>query len=180
MMQPEKPDFERKRRFDRLVGEHRSDLFRYAYWLSGDAALAEDVVQDAMVRAWRSLDSLREDAAAKPWLLTIVRRENARFFERKRLETVDIDELVGAPTLQVSSEDSTDRDDLHKAISELEADYREPLVLQVVLGHSTKEIADIMGLTNGAVLTRLHRARKKLIDNFDLGLPEAGQEDTRT
>ena len=180
MMQPAKPDLERKRRFDQLVGAHRADLFRYAYWLNGDAALAEDVVQDAMVRAWRSLDSLREDAAAKPWLLTIVRRENARFFERKRLETVDIDELVGAPTLQLASEDSTDRDDLHKAISELDVDYREPLVLQVVLGHSTKEIADIMGLTNGAVLTRLHRARKKLIDNFDLGLPEAEQEDTRT
>ena len=127
-----------------------------------------------MVRAWRSLDNLREDAAAKPWLLTIVRRENARFFERKRHETVDIDELVGAPTLQIASEDSTDQDDLHKAIGELEPDYREPLVLQVVLGHSTKEIADIMGLTNGAVLTRLHRARKKLIENFDLGEPEAG------
>lgn len=176
-MQPAEPEHERKRRFDRLVGAHRADLYRYAYWLNGDTALAEDVVQDAMVRAWRSLDSLRDDAAAKPWLLTIVRRENARFFERKRLETVDIDELVGAPTLQVSSEDSTDRDDLLKAIAGLEADYREPLALQVVLGHSTKEIAEIMGLTNGAVLTRLHRARKKLIENFDLGQSDAPTED---
>ena len=172
MSQAAEADLERKRRYDRLVGAHRADLFRYAYWLNGDAALAEDVVQDAMVRAWRSLDNLREDAAAKPWLLTIVRRENARFFERKRHETVDIDELVGAPTLQISSEDSTAQDDLHKAIGELEPDYREPLVLQVVLGHSTKEIAEIMGLSNGAVLTRLHRARKKLIDGFDLGEDE--------
>lgn len=177
MMHAPGSDHERKRRFDRLVGAHRADLYRYAYWLNGDAALAEDVVQDAMVRAWRSLDSLRDDAAAKPWLLTIVRRENARFFERKRLETVDIDELVGAPTLQVSSEDSTDRADLLKAIAGLEPDYREPLALQVVLGHSTKEIAEIMGLTNGAVLTRLHRARKKLIENFDLGQPDGPAAD---
>ena len=131
--------------------------------------MAEEVVQDAMIRAWRSLDSLREDAAAKPWLLTIVRRENARFFERKRLETVDIDALIGAPTMALATEDDTNRDDLMRAIGDLDGDYREPLVLQVLFGHSTKEIAEIMGLSNGAVLTRLHRARKKLVDNFDLG-----------
>ena len=66
MSQAAQADLERKRRYDRLVGAHRADLFRYAYWLNGDAALAEDVVQDAMVRAWRSLDNLREDAAAPP------------------------------------------------------------------------------------------------------------------
>lgn len=158
-------------RFERLINQHRADLFRYAFWLSKDAALAEDVVQDAMLRAWRSLDSLRDDQAAKPWLLTIVRRENARFFERKRLETVDIDELVGAPTMQLASEDETDSHDLREAIAKLDDDYREPLVLQVVMGYSTKEIADVMGLSNGAVLTRLHRARKRLIEDFDLGEP---------
>ncbi|MEN7344375.1 MAG: sigma-70 family RNA polymerase sigma factor [Pseudomonadota bacterium] len=165
-------DAARQRRFETLVGEHRDDLFRYAYWLSKDPALAEDVVQDAMLRAWKSLDSLREDQAAKPWLLTIVRRENARFFERKRLETVDIDELVGAPTLHLATEQDTDTDDMRAAIFALDADYREPLALQVLMGHSTKEIAEIMGLSNGAVLTRLHRARKKLIDDFDLGESE--------
>lgn len=159
----------RQARFNRLVGEHRADLFRYAFWLSRDAALAEDVVQDAMLRAWKSLDSLRDDEAAKPWLLTIVRRENARFFERKRLETVDIDELVGAPTLDVSTEDNTDRQDLREAIFRLDADYREPLAMQILLGFSTKEIAEVMDLTTAAVLTRLHRARKQLIQDFDLG-----------
>ena len=159
----------RQQRYERLVGANRADLYRYAYWLNRDPQLAEDVVQDAMLRAWKSLDSLREDEAAKPWLLTIVRRENARFFERKRLETVDIDELVGAPTLHLATVDDTDGDDMRQAIFALDADYREPLALQVLMGHSTKEIAEIMGLTDGAVLTRLHRARKKLIDNFDLG-----------
>lgn len=168
-MQGKVNDVARQQRFARLVGEYREDLFRYAFWLNRDSALAEDVVQDAMLRAWKSLDSLREDDAAKPWLLTIVRRENARFFERKRLETVDIDELVGAPTMHLATEQDTDSDDMRAAIFALEDDYREPLALQVLMGHSTKEIAEIMGLSNGAVLTRLHRARKKLIENFDLG-----------
>jgi RNA polymerase sigma-70 factor (ECF subfamily) len=69
-------------------------MYRYAAWLCRDRTIAEDVVQESLLRAWKSLDSLREDAAAKHWLLTIVRRENARYFERRRLETVDVDNLT--------------------------------------------------------------------------------------
>ena len=78
-------------RFDRLVGVLHKDMYRYAVWLSRDPSIAEDVVQEALLRAWKSLDALREDEAARQWVITIVRRENARYFERKRLETVDID-----------------------------------------------------------------------------------------
>ena len=56
---------------------------------------------------------------------------------------------------------------LREAIFRLEDDYREPLVLQVLLGHSTKEIAELMGMQQGAILTRLHRARLKLKDVVD-------------
>ena len=56
-------------------------------------------------------------------------------------------------------------DDLRESIYELEDDYREPLVLQVLMGYSTAEIGELMGLKQGAVLTRLHRARLKLKDN---------------
>ena len=86
----------RRRRFDKLVAVFHPDMYRYAAWLSRDKAIAEDVVQEAMLRAWKSLDALRDDAAAKQWLLTIVRRENARYFERRRLETVDIDNLTAS------------------------------------------------------------------------------------
>ena len=85
---------ERRQRFDKYVGVYHQDMFRYAAWLSRDKSIAEDVVQEALLRAWKSLDALREDTSAKQWLLTIVRRENARYFERKRLETVDIDNLT--------------------------------------------------------------------------------------
>lgn len=137
-------------------------MFRYAAWLSRDAAIAQDVVQEALLRAWKSLDALRDDGSAKQWLLTIVRRENARYFERKRLETVDIDNLTASQAALLAVEDDDELEDVRKAIYELDDDYREPLVLQVLMGFSTNEIAEQMGLKQGAVLTRLHRARTRL------------------
>ena len=150
-------------KFDRLVAPWRDDLFRFALWLSRDPELAQDVVQEALVRAWRSLDSLRDEGSVKTWLFTIVRREHARHYERKRLDTQDIDDLTAAESALIATSDDTDVDDMRKAILQLEGDYREPLVLQVMLGFSTQEIADFMGIQPGAVLTRLHRARKKLM-----------------
>jgi RNA polymerase sigma-70 factor (ECF subfamily) len=157
----------RRERFDRLVGVLHRDIIRYATWLSRDPGIAEDVVQEALLRAWKSLDALREDGAAKHWLLTIVRRENARYFERKRLETVDIDSLSAAQSAMLAETEDTQLEELRNAIYRLEDDYREPLVLQVLMGHSTKEIAELMSIKPGAVLTRLHRARIKLKDIVD-------------
>ncbi len=157
-------DKERRRRFDRIVAVLYKDMYRYAAWLSRDPSVAEEVVQEALLRAWKSLDALREDNAAKPWVLTIVRRENARFFERKRLETVDIDGLTPAQAAMLAEGDNSEVKDVREAIYRLDDDYREPLVLQVLMGHSTKEIAELMGMKQGAVLTRLHRARLKLKD----------------
>ena len=161
-MHSSKAAAERRQRFDRNVAVYQQDMYRYAAWLCRDTAIAEDVVQEALLRAWKSLDALRDDASAKQWLLTIVRRENARYFERKRLETVDIDNLTASQAALLAVEDDEELDDVRKAIYELDDDYREPLVLQALMGFSTKEIAEQMGLKQGAVLTRLHRARARL------------------
>jgi len=160
----------RRLKFERLVAPWRDDLYRYAFWLSRDPDLAEDVVQEAMLRAFRSLDSLKDENSVKGWLLTIARREHARVYERKRLETQDIDELSAAEAALIATGDDTDVDDMRKAIFELEEGFREPLVLQVIFGLSTEEIAEAMELKQGAVLTRLHRARKKLIEQVRPGL----------
>jgi RNA polymerase sigma-70 factor (ECF subfamily) len=142
-------------------------MYRYAAWLSRDRTVAEDVVQESLLRAWKSLDSLRDDAAAKHWLLTIVRRENARYFERRRLETVDVDNLTPSQEALLAEQPDHELDDMREAIYRLDGDYREPLVLQVLMGYSTNEIGELMGLKQGAVLTRLHRARLKLRDEID-------------
>lgn len=156
---------ERRLRFDRIVAVFYRDMFRYAAWLCRDRSIAEEVVQEALLRAWKSLDALRDDDAAKPWLLTIVRRENARYFERRRLETVDIDNLTASQAALLAEAPNEELAELREAIFELDDDYREPLVLQVLMGYSTTEIGELMGLKQGAVLTRLHRARLKLKDN---------------
>lgn len=153
----------RKLRFERLVAPWRDDLYRYVFWLSRNPDLAEDLVQETMLRAYRSLDSLREERAVKVWLLTIARREHARVYERKRVEMRDIDGLGAAEQQLVATNEDTDLHDMRRAILRLEADYREPLVMQVLLGLTTEEIAQAMDIKQGAVLTRLHRARKKLI-----------------
>lgn len=161
-MKDDTSDSDRRQRFDRVVGIFYRDMYGYAVWLSRDKAIAEDVVQETLLRAWRSLDSLRDDSAAKPWLLTIVRRENARHFARNRLETVDIDNLTAGQSALLAETDNTEIDDVRRAIFDLDDQYREPLILQVLIGNSTQEIAEIIGISRGAVLTRLHRARKRL------------------
>lgn len=153
---------EHARWFEKLMIELRPQLYRYAYWLSRDPALAEDVVQEALIRGWRSLETLKDERAAKQWLLTIVRREHARVYERKRLETTDIDELSAAEHYVIATNDNDDVDAVREALMTLQDEYREPLVLQVLMGYTAEEIGKIMGIKTGAVLTRLCRARRKL------------------
>jgi RNA polymerase sigma-70 factor (ECF subfamily) len=137
-------------------------LVRFAFWLSRDRTLAEDVVQETMLRAWKAQDSLQNESAAKPWLLTIVRREYARTFERKRLAVVDVDELIAREEPSLAEAGDQELAEMRAALFKLPDDYREPLVMQVMLGYSTAEIAAELGLSAAAVLTRLFRARKQL------------------
>jgi RNA polymerase sigma-70 factor (ECF subfamily) len=152
----------KRQEFDELSAKLRPDLYRYAFWLCRDNALAEDLVQETLLRAWRSVDSLRQPDSVKQWLLTILRREHARHYERKRLETQDIDDLSPSQQAMLASSESHEIDDMRKALFCLSDEYREPLVLQVLMGYSTVEIAEMMGIKQGAVLTRLSRARKTL------------------
>jgi RNA polymerase sigma-70 factor (ECF subfamily) len=155
-------DRRKRERYEALVDELYQDVYRYGYWLCKNGALAEDLVQETFLRAWRSLDSLQNDKAAKAWLFTILRRENARLYERYRPELVDIEDQSIADTFESEPDQRLDRRLLHEAIASLDKDYREPLLLQVVGGFSGKEIAAILDLNNNTVMTRLFRARGKL------------------
>jgi RNA polymerase sigma-70 factor (ECF subfamily) len=152
----------RRARFQALCHSLRPDLLRFAFWLARDRALAEDVVQETMIRAWKAQDSLLDEGAAKPWFLTIIRREYARSFERKRFVTVDVEELIAKEEPMLAAADDQELMELRAAIFKLPGEYREPLVMQVLMGYSTAEIAAELGLSNAAVLTRLFRARKQL------------------
>jgi RNA polymerase sigma-70 factor (ECF subfamily) len=150
----------RRIRFETLVKTLAKDAFRYAFWLCGDRDTAEDIVQEAFTRAWKSLDQLNDDNAAKSWLFTILRRENARRYERYQpeIDALDPDEIAQRGDYDTSIEAFV----LRQALAKLPDIYREPLVLQVIGGYSIEEIAQQLGLSKGAVMTRVHRARQKL------------------
>ncbi len=148
--------------FERWLADLRPDLLRFALWLARDRAVAEDVVQEAMLRAWKARRELAEAGAGRSWLLTIVRREHARLYERKRFELTDVDALIASDDPQLAAADQQELGELRAAILRLADDYREPLVMQVLGGFSTQEIASELGLTQSAVLTRLFRARDQL------------------
>ena len=148
--------------FARLLEMLRPDLVRFAFWLARDRAVAEDVVQETLIRAWKSREELKDQAAVRPWLFTIVRREHARLYERKRLPTVDMEDPSALADPALASDGDAGLDDLRRAIMQLPDEYREPLVMQVLGGLTTTEIAAELNLTQPAVLTRLFRARNRL------------------
>lgn len=147
--------------FNELVSTYGKDLQRYALWLAGDRHVAEDLVQETLLRAWKSLDRLQNPKAVKGWLLTILRRENARRFERYQppQSGIPLEEL---DSKRKEYDTSTEAFVLRQALDQLPPEYRQPLLLQVVHGYSQKEIAEQLGLTSAGVGTRLFRARNKL------------------
>lgn len=155
---------DKRQRYEELVKEFYNDIYRYAYWLCKSRQQAEDLAQETYMRAWRAFDSLQSQAAAKAWLFTILRRENARLYEKFRPELDDIDDYeAGLPdTKSPGPEQQMEISLLHKAMNSLEAEYREPLLLQVIGGFSGEEIARMLELNNNTVMTRLFRARNKL------------------
>jgi RNA polymerase sigma-70 factor (ECF subfamily) len=157
---------DKQKRYEALVGVYHKDLYRFAYWLCHDATIAEDLVQDTFLRAWRSLDSLSDPKAAKAWLITILRRENARRFERKQFEYEDVDQDTLAHQGIADLEHSTELSWLQKQIMQLSEEYREPLLLQVMMGFDGDEIAQILLLNKNTVMTRLFRARNQLKDKL--------------
>lgn len=134
-----------------------ADLYRFACWLCRDRHAAEDLVQEACLRAWKSWLELRDLSQAKAWLMTIVRNEHARSYSRKRNETnlddLDESQLPSLPSFEAGQETA-------QLVRLLPETYREPLLLQVLGGFSCAEIAAMLGTTEGAIMTRLTRARQ--------------------
>lgn len=152
----------RRDRFNELAEAYGTDLYRYAMWICGNDALAKDLVQETFLRAWKALDSLNDAAAAKSWLITILRREYARTFERKVPKFTDLETVVVPEEMELEPDDRAEIKLLREGILALPQKYREPLLMQVVLGYSCKEIAAALDISDSAVMTQLFRAREQL------------------
>lgn len=153
---------QRLARFNELAAAYGTDLYRYAMWICGNDALAKDLVQETYLRAWKALDSLNDQGAAKSWLITILRREFARTFERKVPKFTDVESVEVPEDTELEPDDRIEIQLLRRNISKLPPKYREPLLLQVVMGHSCEEIAELLQISKSAVMTQLFRAREQL------------------
>ena len=146
---------------------HLTAAFNYARWLTRSEADAEDVVQEACVRAIRFLSSLR-DGDARPWLLAIVRNTWYSHVSRTKpgtLMTLDDDgagrqDEAPNPEQILVSQDDTAR--VRAALERLPADLREVIVLRDLEGLSYKEIAGAVRVPIGTVMSRISRGRDRL------------------
>ena len=149
-------------RFTLLVEACSTDLYRYAAWLCGDRAQAEDLVQKTYMRAWRSLQGLKHEGAVKVWLFGLLKREHARDNARRSPESArsHVESVAEAGRYDINSETCV----LRRALAALAVEYREPLALQVIGGLSSEEIAQLLEVSPTTVLTCLLRARRQLRD----------------
>ena len=165
-----------RRRFAEVVVPHLDDAYALARWLAGNGADAEDIVQDAALRAYRGISGY-VGGNARAWTLTVVRNCAYTWLAKNRPKalvfTDNIEEAervgmaaLGPPETATPEADMIARQDgarLTAAIGELPVPFREVLVLREVQGLAYREIAELMNVPIGTVMSRLARARKLLI-----------------
>ncbi len=153
---------DKHRFFEQLVSAYSKDLYRYAYWLCKQSTVAEDLVQETFTRAWKAIDNLKDEKAAKAWLITILRRENARMYEKYQPQLLELEASIVADDYHNEPDERFEKQQLHQAIMALPIEYKEPLILQIMWGYSGEEIAIQLDLKLATVNTRLFRARQQL------------------
>jgi RNA polymerase sigma factor (sigma-70 family) len=162
-------------RFKGMVLPHLGDAYSLARWITGSRADAEDVVQDACLRAFRAIGGFA-GVNARPWLLTIVRNTAYTWLRKNRpsaiLAVEDLERVEAAQTNPGDPERTTaetgliakaDAASLEAAIAALPAAYRETMILRDVQGLSYREIAEVTAVPIGTVMSRLARARRRII-----------------
>jgi RNA polymerase sigma-70 factor (ECF subfamily) len=171
-----------KERFEQLSLPHLEAMYRLAMRLSGNEAEAEDLVQEALYRAYRAFGGFQlRDYGAKPWLLRIL--HNVFYTRRGReakqptlLDDVDLDHFPGVTPIGGSAVPSDENPDesspsinwedvdqeVMRAVQGLAPEYRSVLLLWALEGLSYKEIAEVCNCAIGTVMSRLHRARQAL------------------
>jgi len=165
-------------RFERIVLPHLDDAYTLARYLVRDEHDAQDVVQDAVLRAIRYFEGFR-DGDARAWLLAIVRNCCMTWLRQHRgaREAVSFD----SGTLSIADSRETDaraiqrseRAALARALDALPDEFREVIVLREIQELSYKEISDVVGVPIGTVMSRLARGRKRLASALGLGVKEA-------
>jgi RNA polymerase sigma factor (sigma-70 family) len=160
--------YDRRRRFEAQAMPHLDAAYNLARWLSRSPADADDIVQDAMLRAFRAFDGFR-GGDIKAWLLTIVRNcsRTAGADAKRRAHTPlpeeDTDALISPDASpEMLAMQASEGRKLDEAIALLPNEFREVLILREMEDMSYREIAEVTGVPIGTVMSRLARARAKL------------------
>jgi RNA polymerase sigma factor (sigma-70 family) len=172
---------EEQSRFSNLVLPYLADCFALARWVTGNAADAEDVVQEACLRAYRGINGYA-GGNARAWVLAIVRNTAYSWLRKNRpaeiiavddLESVESTGMASFASAQCATTPETallakaDATRLQDAIMALPAEFREALILREVHGLDYREIATVIGTPVGTVMSRLARARRRLLANLE-------------
>jgi RNA polymerase sigma-70 factor (ECF subfamily) len=155
---------DKRLRFEALAMPHLDAAYNLARWLTRNPAEADDIVQDAMLRAFRAFDGFRGDAA-KPWLLAIVRNCHLNMVGQKKRHAATAlpEDIVDAgPTPESGVLAADDGRRLNAALAKLPEEFREVVVLRELEEMSYREIADVTGAPIGTVMSRLARGRALL------------------
>ena len=152
---------------EQLLAEHQEPVFRYAYRLSGCAATAEDITQEVFLRAFRNLQQLRDEAAARGWLLTIARNEFLRHCRKKGTNV----ELMDPHKCEVADESSPPAIDhqewVAQALEQLAEEFRLVLLMYYFEELSYAQIAEQLKIPIGTVMSRLSRGKTHLKTALD-------------
>jgi len=153
----------RQRTVEQLVEDHYAALYRYAYRLCGAAADAEDLTQEAFLKAQAHLGQLRDPGRAKPWLFSILRNAYLHRVRANRQERrVPLDEVGDLAEPLPEPLPPVDPARLQEALNELPEVFRTPIILYYFEDFSYRDIADQMDLPIGTVMSRLARAKAHL------------------
>lgn len=150
--------------FDRFVREHERMVRALAFSWVRNASAADDVTQEAFLRAYRSIATLRDLSKVKPWLYTLTRNAAMDWLRREkrhRVEELNVD--VAAPA-ERPGDDRAER--VARIVDGLREDYRQLVLLRFVDGLSYGEIAEALGMSIGAVGEKLHRVRKLVVERM--------------
>ena len=166
------PVDEKRTSFEREAVVHLDSLYRVALRLAGNAADAEDLVQETMLRAYRAWDRFQLGTNAKGWLLTILRNAFINEYRRRTRhpESVDVDTIEPFTVFEELQDDDPqgaffDRivdEEVLRAVDELPEAFREAVLLSDVEGLSYEEIARVLNVPVGTVKSRLFRGRRML------------------
>jgi RNA polymerase sigma-70 factor (ECF subfamily) len=150
----------RQQEFEQIALVHLSALLRAALRLARDLAIAEDLVQDAMLRAWRHFDQFQRGTNCKAWLFRILLNLWSTRHQKLHQESIHfLAEEYGDAPAQNRSESRFSAAEIQSSIDSLTEEYRTVLLLFAVEGFSCKEIAGILNIPIGTVMSRLSRAR---------------------